>query len=175
MKILQIIKDKFLLEHLQISEITLDSSNAVEVSWSSHNIAQFTVGGVTYEAYFDELVTPIKLPKSDSDFIYSGVVFNVGFGVKGDDPFAVSSSLPKGGRANLVKIYSTMFKVIEEFVKNNKPDYILLSAYAASNYFPIYNNLTKTNKIVGYQRKMVDSWEMDGAPIQSIVLKNISK
>ena len=175
MKLLTILKDKFLLEHLEISEITLDSKNGLDINWESFTQAEFILDNIAYQVNFDELPTPAILNNSDSKYIYKGKLVNVGFGEKGDDPYALSSSLPKAGRANIIRIYTTMFKAIEEFVSRENPAYLLISSYKASGYFPIYNNLTKTNNIVGYQRKMVDSWEVDGQAIQSIVLKKKNK
>lgn len=175
MKLLAILKDKFLLEHLEISEITLDSKNGLDLKWIDEDLAEFTLDDIVYQATFDGLPSPTILPGSSANHLYKGNIVNVGFGEKGDDPYAMASSLPKAGRANIIKIYTTMFKAIQEYAKNNKPDYILLSSYKASGYFPIYNNLTKSNKIVGYQRKMVDIWRMDGTEVQSIVLTRVKK
>ena len=50
----------------------------------------------------------------------------------------------------------------------------MISSYDASGYFPIYNTLTKTNRLPGYSRKSVIKWDDRGNAATSIILKKNS-
>ena len=52
-----------------------------------------------------------------------------------------------------------MYKVILNFANTTKPDYFIIAAMDSTNYFPIYSDLTKNNKIPGYHRKTVVTFE----------------
>jgi len=120
---------------------------------------------------------PEKNKMEIDDIRLEGTVCDLGFTEQGGGT-DFASNLPKGGRANLIKIYSTMYKIILTIAKAKAPNNILLSSYDQSGYFPYYNNLTKTNNIPGYSRKAIVKWTHNGKNITSIVLnknKNIVK
>jgi hypothetical protein len=153
-----------------LKEIQLNPENAVEIKGNIHK-GEFKVGEITYSYNFIKLPEGNPLPNSNSNFITDEKTYDVNFHIKGDD-----SSLRKRGNQNLVKIYSTMFKVILDFISYASPNYLLISSFDETEYFPIYNQLTKTNKIPGYSRKTIVNWVYPNkGNMTSIILKKNGK
>ena len=164
--------NSFLLESTGfLNEISLNPDNAVEIE-GDINKGEFQVGDIIYSYNVVKLPEGKSLPNSNSNFVNDSKTYDINFQVKGED-----SSENKKGKENLIKIYSTMFKVILDFVSSVSPNYFLISAFDSTGYFPVYSQLTKTNKIPGYSRKTIINWIYPGkGNITSIVLKksNIS-
>lgn len=163
-------KEQLLNESLSIlKEIQLNVKNAAKIDGGIGK-GTFTVGDITYDYTVIDYPTNITLPGDKDNIRLEGTVCDLGFTEQGGG-IDFASNLPKGGRANLIKIYSTMYKIILTIAKAKAPNNILLSSYDQSGYFPYYNNLTKTNKIPGYSRKAIVKWAHNGKSITSIVLK----
>ena len=134
-----------LYEHLwhTLNEITLDTSNAVDIS-TNKNGGNFQVGDTVYLYN----ITQIHNPYDDG-----GTFYNIHFHPKGN-----KTSIPTGTstKENYLKILSTMYKVILDFADEIKPNYIGIASMnndGSKNYHTVYNNLTKSNSIPGYTRK----------------------
>jgi hypothetical protein len=102
-----------------------------------------------------------------------GLFYNISFTPKDD-----ITSKPLEGKENYIKILSTMYKIILDFAKEVKPEYIGIASLdndGSKNYHKVYANLTnnKSNNIPGYFRKDVGltfkTKDMDSGRI--IVLK----
>jgi hypothetical protein len=153
-----------------LNEISLNPDNAVEIK-GNVNKGEFQVGNIVYSYNAVKLPEGKPLPNSNSNFVNDSKTYDINFHVKGED-----SSDNKKGKENLIKIYSTMFKVILDFISSVSPNYLLISAFDSTGYFPIYSQLTKTNKIPGYSRKTIVNWIYPGkGDITSIVLKKNGK
>jgi len=164
--------DKFILESLSIlKEIGLSSDNAVPIKGGLKK-GTFQVGNVTYSYSVSDFKFPIILPGDLNQIKLEPLTVDIGFSVETDSK-DLTSSLPKGGKENLIKIYSTIFKIITTVAKSLSPNNIMISSYDASGYFNIYNNLIKTNNLSGYSRKSIIKWNDEGNGITSIVLKKI--
>lgn len=162
--------EQLLNESLSIlKEIQLNVKNAAKIN-GGINKGTFTVDDIVYDYTITEYPSNIVLPGDKDNIRLEGTVCDLGFTEQGGGT-DFASNLPKGGRANLIKIYSTMYKIILTIAKTKTPNNILLSSYDQSGYFPYYNNLTKTNNIPGYSRKAVVKWAHNGKNITSIVLK----
>jgi hypothetical protein len=161
----------FILESMGfLKEISLNPSNSVEIKGDA-NKGEFEIGGITYLYNVVKFPEGKPLPNSDNNFITDDKTYDVNFHIKGDD-----SSLRKRGNQNLVKIYSTMFKVILDFISSVSPNYLLISSFEEAGYFSVYNQLTKTNKIPRYSRKTIVNWIYPGkGKITSIILKKNGK
>jgi len=165
--------DKLILESLSIiKEIELSSDNAVPIKGGLKK-GTFQVGNVTYAYSVSDFKFPIILPGDIDQIKLEPLTVDIGFSVEGDAK-DLTSNLPKGGKENLVKIYSTIFKIITTVAKSLSPNNIMISSYDVSGYFNIYNNLTKTNNLPGYSRKSVIKWDDQGRAATSIVLKKNS-
>jgi hypothetical protein len=163
-------KEQLLSESLSIlKEIQLNPENAVKINGGIKK-GDFTIGDIIYDYTVTDYPSDIVLPGDKDQIRLEGTVCDLGFTEQGGGT-DFASNLPKGGRANLIKIYSTMYKIILTIAKAKAPNNILLSSYDQSGYFPYYNNLTKTNTIPGYSRKAVVKWAHNGKNITSIVLK----
>jgi hypothetical protein len=126
-----------------INEISLSKENAVDIDGDLAG-GTFTVGDITYEYSIKNIPNPYK------DL---GLFYNVQFTPRGE-----VTSIPKGGKENYIKILSTMYKIIVDFIDKEQPDYIGISSLDNSrdkNYHTIYNRLTNNNLnlIPGYFRK----------------------
>jgi len=80
-----------------------------------------------------------------------GLFYNIQFTPKGE-----VTSIPKGGKENYIKILSTMYKIIVDFIEKEKPNYVGISSLDGNkNYHTVYNRLTdnSSNLIPGYFRK----------------------
>jgi hypothetical protein len=163
-------EENLLSESLSIlREIELNTKNAAKIDGGIGK-GTFTVGDIVYDYTVTDYPSDIVLPGDKDNIRLEGTVCDLGFTEQGGG-VDFASNLPKGGRANLIKIYSTMYKVILTIAKAKAPNNILLSSYDQSGYFPYYNNLTKTNSIPGYSRKAIVKWAHSGKSITSIVLK----
>jgi hypothetical protein len=166
-------EENLLSESLSIlREIELNTKNAAKIDGGIGK-GTFTVGDIVYDYTVTDYPSDIVLPGDKDNIRLEGTVCDLGFTEQGGG-VDFASNLPKGGRANLIKIYSTMYKVILTIAKAKAPNNILLSSYDQSGYFPYYNNLTKTNNIPGYSRKAIVKWAHNGKSITSIVLKKNS-
>ena len=148
------------LYELKVNEITLNPSSAVEIDGDTFE-GTFKVGDIEYEYSIDPMDNPYK----DGEF------FSISFTEKG-----TKKNIPTGNaKENYIKILSTMFKIILDFAKEQKPEYIGISSLDKSGYGNIYNNLTKTNKIPGYSRKDagLDFKTKLGDKGQFVVLKRV--
>jgi len=129
------------LYELKIKEITLNLNNSVNINGDLFG-GEFKVGNIEYVYSIKNTLNPYN----DNKLFYS-----IQFDEKYNDK---SSNEPTGNaKENYIKILSTIYKIILDFIKNEKPDYIGISSLDKSGYNNIYNNLTKTNKIPGYSRK----------------------
>lgn len=163
-------KEQSIVESLQtLQEITLDIKNAAPIKGGLKK-GFFEVGDIKYKYTIADFNFPIVLPGDKDQIGLEPLTIDIGFSVEGDAD-DLTSNLPKGGRENLIKIYSTIFKIITIAASSLRPNNIMISSYDASGYFPIYNSLTKTNSLQGYSRKCVIKWEDRGTGATSIVLK----
>jgi hypothetical protein len=163
-------RDTQLLESIQVlKELTLSPDNAVPIKGGLEK-GTFQVGDVIYGYSVSDFDFPMILPGDKDKLTIEPLTVDIGFSVKGDVE-DLTSNLPKGGKENLIKIYSTIYKVLLTVAKSTSPNHIMISSYDASGYFPIYNNLTKTNSIPGYSRKTIINWNNEGKAVTSIVLK----
>jgi hypothetical protein len=166
-------EENLLSESLSVlKEIQLSTKNAAKIDGGISK-GTFTVGDIVYDYTVTDYPSDIVLPGDKDNIRLEGTVCDLGFTEQGGG-VDFASNLPKGGRANLIKIYSTMYKVILTIAKAKAPNNILLSSYDQSGYFPYYNNLTKTNNIPGYSRKAIIKWAHNEKSITSIVLKKNS-
>jgi len=150
------------LHELKVNEISLNSNNAVEIYGSLTN-GDFTVGEYDYN---------YRIIKLDKNPYNSNLFYNIDFheiGNKNPNP----SSPTGNAKENYIKILSTMYKIILDFTKEEKPEYIGISSLDESGYGNIYNNLTKTNKIPDYSRKDagLQFKDKDGKTGKFIILK----
>ena len=128
------------LYKLKINEILLSPNNAVEIEGNIFN-GKFKVGDINYDYSISKFQNPYK----DGDF------YNINFGEIENKNSNLQTG--KAGGKNYIKILSTMYKIILDFVSKEKPNYIGISDIEGSGYGNVYNNLTKTNKLPGYSRK----------------------
>jgi hypothetical protein len=146
-----------------LHEMRLTVKNAAEVHGDLHH-GYFKVGDIEYNYTILETGNP---------YDDGGTFYNVGF--EEVDSSAPGAGLPTGnaGGRNYIKILSTMYKVVLNFTATVKPDYIAIAAYGDSNYFNIYNDLTKSNPVPGYSRKSLDLFftSKSGQRGRAIVLK----
>jgi hypothetical protein len=132
---------QYLIEN--IKEISLSKENAVDINGDLTG-GTFTVGDITYEYSIKNIPNPYK------DL---GLFYNIQFTPKGE-----VISIPKGGEENYIKILSTMYKIIVDFIEKEQPEYVGISSLDNSggkNYHTVYNRLTTNtlNLIPGYFRK----------------------
>ena len=161
--------DKLILESLTIlKEIELSSDNSVPIKGGMKK-GTFQVGEVVYDYEVKEFNFPTKLPGDINQIKLDPLTVDIGFSVQGDS-IDLTSNLPKGGKENLIKIYSTIFKIISTISKGLSPNNIMITSYDASGYFNLYNNLTKTNSLPKYYRKSIINWNHNGNAATSIVL-----
>ena len=155
--------EKTLSENLwnTLNEITLSKENAVGVSGDLTG-GKFTVGNVSYDYSIKNIPNPYK------DL---GSFYNIQF-----TPTEEMTSIPQMGKENYIKILSTMYKIIVDFVEKEKPDYIGIASLdnSGKNYHKVYANLTnnKSNNIPGYFRKDVSlEFNSPGGNGRFVVLK----
>jgi nicotinamide mononucleotide adenylyltransferase len=146
-----------------LHEITLSKDNAVKVKGSTMG-GTFTVGDSKYRYSIQQL---IKNPYNDE-----GTFFNISF-----HPIKNIVSTPQGGKENYVKILSTMYKIIMDFIEKHQPEYVGIGSLdneEGKNYHTVYASLTdnKANRIPGYFRKDVNmSFNSPEGPGKMVVLK----
>lgn len=164
------IPNRYLVESKQVvKEIALNSENAFDVTYEGDG-GYFTTDDTTYSFVSNELPIRFIFPGDKSQTLFTGGMLDIGFTPKGDTPLTE----PKGGRENLIKVYSTLYKIILDASTNKLPNYLSVSCTDSSGYFPIYSQLTKTNKIPGYSRKSVISWHHpELGDMHSIILNRI--
>jgi hypothetical protein len=146
------------LYELKVNEISLNPENAVEINGDIFE-GEFKIGDIEYEYSID----PMDNPYDNEEF------FSISFTERG-----TRKNIPTGNaKENYIKILSTMYKIILDFIQSQKPEYIGISSLDKSGYWNIYNNLTKTNKIPGYSRKdaSLDFTTKSGDKGKFIVLK----
>jgi hypothetical protein len=136
---------KTIQQHLieNINEISLSKENAVDINGDLTG-GTFKVGDITYEYNIKNIPNPYK------DL---GLFYNIQFTPRGE-----ITSTPKGGKENYIKILSTMYKIIVDFLEKEKPEYVGLSSLdnnGNKNYHTVYNRLTDnpSKLIPGYFRK----------------------
>ena len=164
------IPNRYLVESKQVvKEIALNSENAFDVTYEGDG-GYFTTDDTTYSFVLNELPIRFIFPGDKSQTLFTGGMLDIGFTPKGDTPLTE----PKGGRENLIKVYSTLYKIILDASINKHPNYLSVSCTDSSGYFPIYSQLTKTNKIPGHSRKSVISWHHpELGDMHSIILNRI--
>ena len=130
------------LYEMKVNEIKLNPKNAVE-TYGDINNGDFTVGDYDYNY---RIINMENNPYNSNSF------YNIDFieiGNSNPDP-----NLPTGNaKENYIKILSTMYKIILDFIENVKPEYMGISSLDNSGYWNIYNNLIKSNPLSGYSRK----------------------
>ena len=145
-----------------LHEITLTKDNAVDVDGDLTG-GNFKVGDIKYAYSIKNIPNPYK------DL---GSFYNIQF-TPGEDV----QSTPQGGKENYIKILSTMYKIIVDFIEKEKPEYVGISSLdndGGKNYHKVYANLTdnKFNRIPGYFRKDVSlSFDSPQGKGRFIVLK----
>jgi len=132
---------QYLVEN--INEISLSKENAADINGDLTG-GTFTVGDIIYEYSIKNISNPYK------DL---GTFYNIQFTPRGE-----VTSTPKGGKENYIKILSTMYKIIVDFIEKEKPTYVGISSLdntGGKNYHTVYNRLTDNNLklIPGYFRK----------------------
>ena len=132
---------QYLIE--SINEISLSKENAAKINGDLTG-GTFTVGDITYEYSIKNVPNPYK------DL---GLFYNIQFTPSGE-----VTSIPKGGKENYIKILSTMYKIILDFIEKEQPTYVGISSLDNSgdkNYHTVYNRLTSNHMdfIPGYFRK----------------------
>jgi len=148
------IPNRYIAESKQVvKEISLNPSNAYDITYEGDG-GYFSTGDIEYTFNINQFPNQFTFPGDSTQTEFVGGMLDIGFTPTGDN-----LTEPKGGRENLIKIYSTIFKVILEIASKYKPTYLSISCTDSSGYFPIYSQLTKTNKIPGYHRKTVISWK----------------
>ena len=166
-------KEQLLNESLSvIKEITLDTKNAAPIKGGLKG-GSFQVGDIKYGYTVYDFDFSVILPGDKDQIRLEPRTIDIGFSVEGDAK-DLTSNLPKGGKENLIKIYSTIFKIITVAATSLRPNNIMISSFDTSGYFPIYSNLTKTNNLPGYSRKAVIKWNNQGAACTSIILNKNS-
>ena len=133
--------------HLQkaLHEVTLSRDNAVDLQGDLTG-GTFKVG----ERIYNYSIKNFPNPYNDG-----GLFYNIGFNIEGStEDVPTKDTSPK----NYLKIISTMYKVIMDFVEKEQPDYIGIASLdnlQGKNYHTVYANLTdnSANRIPGYFRK----------------------
>lgn len=141
-----------------IHEIKLSVDNAVEIKNN-----QFKVGDIEYEIYYNVIdIDGKKIP-------------DIGFNQKGNEVPNVRLSNTKPGE--VIKVYSTMYKAILDYINKNQPDYLVVSSFEHSGYFSIYSQLVKDNPIDNYfvANSMLKTKNKKGQVLNSILLKRYNK
>jgi len=129
-----------------INEITLNPNNAAEIFGDVNN-GKFQIGDIIYLYNIKQIHNPYNDKKT---------FYNIQF-----HPENNITSIPTGTstKEQYIKILNTMYKIILDFINEVKPDYIGISSMdndGSKNYHTVYNNLTKSNTIPGYERKNVN-------------------
>ena len=132
--------------YFSLNEITLSDNNAAEIDKENDFKGTFDVNGVKYAYNIYEF--PLRLLTGTSQYT-DGDFYNIEF----DDVETPDTNLPTGkAKEGYIKILSTLYKIIKDFTQKYQPKYVGISSLDDSNYWSVYNKLTKTNKIPGYTR-----------------------
>ncbi len=128
-----------------LNELTLSKDNAVKINGDLMG-GEFNVGNKIYEYSIKNIPNPYK------DL---GLFYNIQFTPQEN---ITSTPTKDTDPKDYIKILSTMYKIIVDFVEKEKPDYIGIASLdniGDKNYHRIYANLTdnKYNRIPGYFRK----------------------
>lgn len=128
-----------------LQEISFSTSNAADIQGDLLG-GTFTVGSKTYSYSIEDFPNPYK---------DGGTFYNIGFTPQGKNLDVPTKDTPA---SDYVRILSTMYKVILDFIDKKQPDYIGIASMdnpEGKNYHVVYNSLTdnKANKIPGYFRK----------------------
>lgn len=111
-------------------------------------------------------------PFAKSPYEDDGSFYNIAF-----YPISSKVSTPQGGKENYIKILSTMYKIIMDFIEKHQPEYVGIGSLdneEGKNYHTVYASLTdnKANKIPGYFRKDVSMpFNSPEGPGRMVVLK----
>lgn len=146
-----------------LHEISFSKDNAVKINGGTMS-GTFAVGDSKYRYS----ITPFaKTPYGDE-----GTFYNIAF-----HPIKSKVSTPQGGKENYVKILSTMYKIILDFIEQHQPDYLGIGSLdneEGRNYQTVYASLTdnKANRIPGYFRKDVSMpFKSPEGPGKMVVMK----
>ena len=128
-----------------LHEISFSRNNAADIQGDLIG-GSFTVGDKTYKYS----IKPFPNPYKDG-----GSFYNIGFTPQGEELNLPTQDTPA---SDYVKILSTMYKIILDFIEKEQPEYIGIASMdnpQGKNYHVVYNNLTdnKANRIPGYFRK----------------------
>mgnify|MGYP000689697843 FL=1 len=141
------------LEALQ--ELQLSTSNALPIKGDDFK-GTFETDNQKYQYEID------KIDVNQYKDLYN-VIFNEEDG---------TNVLPTGNaKDSYIKILSTMYKVISNFIEKHKPQYLGLAALDASGYYPIYLKLSKTNSFPDYSKKEIISVGSGSDKLKVIVFK----
>lgn len=164
------IKDRFLYESKKtINEIKLSVENAYSLEGNEYE-GKFEAPSQTYEYFVEKLDSPLYLPENMK---IEGDIYNVFFKRKEDDKLDYDSYKLVSGKANLVKIYSTIYKIYVNTINKFKPDYLMIHSLEPK-YFSVYKSIVKENPIPGYRIKTTTSYiDSYGDNNQSIVLQKV--
>jgi len=141
------------LEALQ--ELQLSTSNALPIKGDDFK-GTFETDNQKYQYEID------KIDVNQYKDLYN-VIFNEEDG---------TNALPTGNaKDSYIKILSTMYKVISNFIEKHKPQYLGLAALDVSGYYPIYLKLSKTNSFPDYSKKEIISVGSGSDKLKVIVFK----
>ena len=146
-----------------LHEITLSKGNAVRIQGGTMS-GTFSVGDFKYRYSI--------APFAKSPYEDDGSFYNIAF-----HPISNKVSTPQGGKENYVKILSTMYKIIMDFIEKHQPEYIGIGSLdneEGRSYHTVYASLTdnKANRIPGYFRKDVSiPFNSPEGPGKMVVLK----
>jgi len=160
-------KGIMLMESLGVlKEIKLDIKNAADITGNPKK-GGFLVSDKRYEYQAEDMSPSLEIGGHKLE----GSIFNIGFNEFGDNLGDIESFINKGGKSNLIKIYSTMYKVFDNLIKSYHPDYLIIYCYDESGYWPVYNQLIKDNPLSGYSRKSIIHFKLQGHSCTGIILK----
>ena len=162
------VKDVFLYESKKtINEIKLNIENVYPLEGNEYE-GKFEAPSQTYEYFVEKLESPLCFPE---DIKLEGNIYNVFFKRKEDDRHDYDSYKLISGKENLIKIYSTIYKIYLDIISKFKPDYLLIYSLEPK-YFSVYKSIVKENPIPGYRIKTTVSYtDQDGDNSQSIIIQ----
>jgi len=164
-------KGHILLESMGIlKELKLSVENAVDIQGNPTK-GSFYVSDKIYEFHAENMSPSLEIGGQQ----LNGSIFNIGFNEAGDDLTNIDSFIGKGGKTDLIKVYSTMYKVFINLINSIHPDYLIIYAYDKSGYWPIYNQLIKDNPLSGYNRKTIIEFIHDSESCKGVILKKNNK
>jgi hypothetical protein len=114
-----------------INEVEFNLSNAADIIGDT-----FKIGHIKYRYHIQKLnIDGKEIPD---------IAFNQ---VGNNTPNIPINNTEKG---EIFKVYSTMYKIIHDYIQSEKPELFSISALESSGYHPIYHRLVKDNPISGY-------------------------